>query len=139
MKNVTHAQSCLILWDPMDCSLPGSSVHGDSPGKKTGVGFHALLQGIFPIQGSNPGLLHCRILYHLSQPGALEWAVNHHSMGSFWSRHWTPFPALAGRFSTTEPPSFPDGAVRKNTDLKFFNKKILSDLQRPDRIGVIFA
>ena len=35
--------SCLILWDHMDCSLPGSSVHGDSPGKNTGVGCHALL------------------------------------------------------------------------------------------------
>ena len=37
-------QSCLTLWDPMDCSLPGSSVHRDSPGKNTGVGCHALLQ-----------------------------------------------------------------------------------------------
>ena len=41
---------------PMDCSLPGSSVHGDSLGKNTGVGCHALLQGIFSTQGSNPGL-----------------------------------------------------------------------------------
>ena len=40
----------------MDCSLPGSSVHGDSPGKNTGVSCHALLQGIFPTQGSKPGL-----------------------------------------------------------------------------------
>ena len=64
---VLVAQSCLILCDPMDCSPPGSSVHGDSPGKNTGVGCHALLQGIFPTQGSNPGLLHCRwILYRLS-------------------------------------------------------------------------
>ena len=47
------------LW-PMDCSLPGSSVHGDSPGKNTGVGCHGLLQGIFPTQGLNPALLHCR-------------------------------------------------------------------------------
>ena len=38
------SQSCLTLCDPMDCSLPGSSVHGDSPGKNTGVGCHALLQ-----------------------------------------------------------------------------------------------
>ena len=39
----------------------------DSPGKKTGVGCHALLQGIFPTWGLNPGLLHCRqILYCLS-------------------------------------------------------------------------
>ena len=37
-------------------SPPGSSVHGDSPDKNTGVGCHALLQGIFPTQGSNPGL-----------------------------------------------------------------------------------
>ena len=50
------AQSCLTLCNPMDCSPPGSSFHGDSPGKNTGVGCHALLQGIFPIQGSNPGL-----------------------------------------------------------------------------------
>ena len=51
----------------MDCSLSGSSVHWDSPGKNTGVGCHALLQGIFPTQGSNQGLLHCRwIFYHLS-------------------------------------------------------------------------
>ena len=50
-------QSCLTRCDPMDCSLPGSSVHGDSPGKNTGVDCHALLQGIFPTQGSNPCLL----------------------------------------------------------------------------------
>ena len=49
-------QSFLTLCDPMDCSPPGSSAYGDSPGKSTGVGFHALPQGIFPTQGSNPGL-----------------------------------------------------------------------------------
>ena len=54
------AQSCPILCNPMDCSLPGSSVHSDSPGKNTGVGCHALLLGIFPTQGSNPGTPHCR-------------------------------------------------------------------------------
>ena len=42
----------------MDCSLPGSSVHGDSPGKNTGVGYHSLLQGIFLIQGSNLNFLY---------------------------------------------------------------------------------
>ena len=52
---------------PHGLSLPGSSVHGDSPGKNTGVGCHALLQEVFPAQGSNPGLLHCgQILYNLS-------------------------------------------------------------------------
>ena len=62
-------QSCPTLYEPLDCSLPGSSVHGIlharilewaaiSPG------------GIFPTPGLNLGLLHCRqILYHLSPQG----------------------------------------------------------------------
>ena len=47
----------------MDCSPPGSSVRGDSPGRNTGVGCHFLLQGIFPTWGSNLHLLcllHCQ-------------------------------------------------------------------------------
>ena len=41
------------------------------PGKNTAVGCHFLLQGIFPTQGSNQGLLHCRwILYYLSHKGS---------------------------------------------------------------------
>ena len=65
------AQSCLTLCIPIDCSLPGSSVHGDFPGKNTGVGCHTLLQRIFPTQGLNPGLPHCRqILYSLSHQGS---------------------------------------------------------------------
>ena len=75
------------LCNPMDCSPPGSSVHGDSPGKNTGVGCRALLQGIFPTQGSNPGLPHCRqILYHLSHQGSpriLEWAAYPFARGIF--------------------------------------------------------
>ena len=67
------SQSCPTLCDPMDCSLPGSSVHG-IPGKNTGVGCHALLQGIFPTQGSNPYLLHLLVcwpvLYPLSHLGS---------------------------------------------------------------------
>ena len=66
---VTH--SCVTLCDPMYCSLPGSSVHGDTPDKNTGVGCHALLQVIFPTQGSNPGLPHCKqILYYMSHQGS---------------------------------------------------------------------
>ena len=46
--------SCVQLFaTPMDCSLPGSSVHGNSPEKNTGVDCHALLQGILVTQGSN--------------------------------------------------------------------------------------
>ena len=66
------SQLCLTLCDTMDCSPPGSSVHGDSPCKNSGMGCYDLLQGIFPTQGSNPGLPHCRqILYHLSHQGSL--------------------------------------------------------------------
>ena len=49
-------------------SPPGSSVHGASPGKNTGVGCHDFLQGIFPTQGSNPGLLYCRRILLPSEP-----------------------------------------------------------------------
>ena len=63
-------QSGPTLCNPMDCSLPGSSVHGDSSGKNTGVGSHALLQGIFLTQESNWGLLLCwQIPYQLSYRG----------------------------------------------------------------------
>ena len=48
----------LTLCKAMDCRLPSSSVHGDSPGQNTGVGSLSLLQAIFPSQGSNPGLPH---------------------------------------------------------------------------------
>ena len=75
----------------MDCSLPGSSVHGDSPSKNTGVGCHALLQGIFPTQGLNPGLPHCRwILYHLSHQGSasiLKWVAYPFSRGTYQPRN----------------------------------------------------
>ena len=69
------------LCDPTDCSPPGSSAHGHSPGQNTGVDCHALLQGNLP----NPGILprslpQCRqILYWLSHQGSprtLEWVSN---------------------------------------------------------------
>ena len=64
------AQLWLILSKPLDCSPPGSSVHGDSPGKNTGVVCYFLCQVIILTQGMNPHLLHllhCKwILYPLS-------------------------------------------------------------------------
>ena len=70
---VLVAQLCSTLCDPVDCSSPGSSDCGDSPGKNTGVGSHSLLQAIFSTQGSNLVLLHCRwILYCLSHQGSPE-------------------------------------------------------------------
>ena len=63
-------QLCPTLCHLTNCSPQGSSLHGDTPGKNTGVGHHALLQGIFSNQGLNPGLPHYRwILYCLSHQG----------------------------------------------------------------------
>ena len=61
---------CAELLSCVDYNSPGSSVLGDSLGKNTAVGCHALLQGIFSTQGSSPGLWLCRwVLYHLSHQG----------------------------------------------------------------------
>ena len=96
---------CLVaqtLYNPMAYSPPDSSVLGDSPGKNTGVGCHALLQGIFPIQGLNPSLPQRRqILYHLSHQGSpriLEWVAYPFSRVS--SRLWnqTRVSGIAGGF-----------------------------------------
>ena len=90
------------LCDLMGSSPKGSSVHGDSPGKNTGVGCQALLQGIFPTQGSNPVLPHFRwILYWLSylgNPRTLEWVDYPFSRRSSQPRNWTGVSYVAGRF-----------------------------------------
>ena len=95
-------------YDPMDYSPPGSSVHGDSPGKNTGVSCHVLLQGIFPTQGSNSGLPLCRqILYQLSYQGSpriLEWVVYSFSRGSSQPRCQTDPVALQVDSLPSEPP-----------------------------------
>ena len=58
------AQACPTLCNPVVYLW-------NSPDKNTRVGYYSLLQGIFPIQGLNPGLLHCRqVLYHLSYQGS---------------------------------------------------------------------
>ena len=64
VETCSVAQLCLTLCCPVDCSPSGSSIHGDSPGKNTRRGCHALLQRIFPTQGLNPGLLDCRQILH---------------------------------------------------------------------------
>ena len=65
----------------------------NSPGQNTGVGSLSLLQGIFPTQGSNPGILYCRwILYQLSHkesPRILEWVAYPFSSRSSRPRNWT--------------------------------------------------
>ena len=65
ISEVKVTQSCLTLCDPMDYT-----VHEIRQVRILELGNLSLLQGMFPTQGSNPGLLHCRrILYHLSHKG----------------------------------------------------------------------
>ena len=78
----------------MYCSPPGSFDHGDSPGKNTGVGCQALLQGTFPTWGSSPGFLKCRwSLYCLSRQGSPD-IYMHPLFGGFTS-HSGPHGALS--------------------------------------------
>ena len=78
----------------MDCSPPGSSVRGDSPDKNTGVGYHALLQGIFPTQGSNLSLLHL-----------LHWEADFFTTSTTWEKAMAPHSnTLAWRIPWMEEP-----------------------------------
>ena len=86
--SLSHVQLC----DPIDRSPTDSSVHGDSPGKNARVNYHSLLQGIFPTQGSNPGLPHCRwILYHLSYQESPICILIFINKPEYWSGQ--PFPS----------------------------------------------
>ena len=77
----------------------------NSPGQDAGVGSLSLLQGIFPAQGSNPGLLHCRrILYQLSHKGSpriLEWVAYPFFRESSKPRNQTGVSCIAGGFFTS--------------------------------------
>ena len=91
------AQLCATLCNSKDRSLPGTSVHSDSPGKNTVVGCHALLKGIFPTQGSNPGLPHCGwFLYYLSHEGNPDICIDlsFFSDSLVISRYWMYFLVL---------------------------------------------
>ena len=94
--NVTVMSNC--LW-PHGLYSPWSS-----PGQNTGVGSLSLLQWIFPTQGLNPGLPHCRqILHSLSHKGSpriLEWVAYPFSSGSSWPWNGTVVSRIAGRFFT---------------------------------------
>ena len=74
------------------------------PGQNTGLGSLSLLQGIFPTQGSDPALLHCRwILYqlrHQGSPRILEWVAYTFSSRSSQPRNRTEVSCIAGRFFT---------------------------------------
>ena len=86
-----HSMDCIV--SPWDCA-----------GQNTGVGGLSFLQGIFPTQGLNPGLLHCKwILYQLSHKGRwriLDWVAYPFSSGSSRPRNRTGFSCIAGGFFT---------------------------------------
>ena len=97
-------QSCPTLCDPMDCSLPGSSVHGILQAKILEWVAIPSSRGSSH-QGLNPGLLHCRqIFYYLSHQGSpriLEWVAYSFSRGSFQPRNRTRFSYIADGFFTS--------------------------------------
>ena len=84
--------------------LHGLHSQWNSPGQNTIVGSYSLLQGIFPTQGSNPGLLHYRrILYQLSHKGnprILKWVAYPFSSRSSQPKNQTGVSCIAGRFFT---------------------------------------
>ena len=89
---------------PMEGSPPGSSCPWGFSRQEYWSGLHALLQKIFPTQGSKTGLLHCQwILYCLSHqwsPRILEWVAYPFSSRSSQPRNWTGISCIAGRFFT---------------------------------------
>ena len=98
---VEVAQLYLMLFDLMDHSLPGSSVHGDSPGKDTGMVSHALLHGNLPNPGTEPRSPALQTDSLPSEPpGKPQTNIN--------MMHWLGFeprsPTVGGNNSTTEPP-----------------------------------
>ena len=97
---VKVAQSWLTLSDPMDYT-----VHGALQARILEWGAFPFSRGIFPTQGLNPGLPHCRwILYQLSYKGSpriLEWVAYPFSREASWPRDQTRVSHTAGRFFTS--------------------------------------
>ena len=87
----------------------------DSLGQNTRVGSLSFLQGIFPTQGLNPGLPHCKVIFfyqlsHKGSPRILEWVAFPFSSGSSRPRNWTGVSCIAGRF-------FTNWAIREAPDI----------------------
>ena len=105
-RNYQRSESCSVV---SNSSGPhGLYSQGNSRDQNTGVVSRSLLQGIFPTQGSNPGLPHCRqILYQLSHQGSpktLEWVAYPFSSRSSLSRDWTGVSSVEGRSVPAELP-----------------------------------
>ena len=130
-----------IVWACESRSVVSDSLwpHGlynpwNSLGQNTGVGSCFLLQGIFPIQGSSPGLLHCRqILYQLSHKASrriLEWVAYPFSSGSSWPRNRTGVPALQVDSLPTGLSGKPMWAQWHLCDMRFWHQVFLSLIEK---------
>ena len=103
MDHESESESHSVVSDSLRPHEPYSP--WNSPGQNTGACSLTLLQRIFPTQGLNPGLPHCRwILYQLSHQGGpriLEWVGYLFSSGSSRPRTWTRVSCIADSFFTT--------------------------------------
>ena len=108
----------------------------NSPGQNTGVGSLSLLQGIFPTQGSNPGLPHCRwIFYQLSHKGSpkiLERVAYPFSRGSSWPRNRTSISCIVDGFFI----SFPDSSVGEESACNTGDPSLIPGLGRSAGEGI---
>ena len=104
---------------------------GNSLGQNTGGGSLSLLQGIFPILGSNPGVLHCKwILYQLNHKGSqriLEWVAYPFSRGASQARNQTGVSCIADSF-------FTNWAIREAHWLKPWKDKLISHQHKDCKI-----
>ena len=108
---LSFALTFIVIWVSGSLSVASDSLwlHGlyspcNSPGQNTGFSSLSLLQGIFPIQGLNPGVQQCRwILYQMSHkrsPRILDWVTYPFSRASSPPRNWTGVSCIAGEFFT---------------------------------------
>ena len=106
-ESVLLTQLCLTLCEPMDCSPPGSCVHGILQARVLEWGCHAFLQKIFLTQGLILGLLHCKqSLYNLIYWGKLKEQIYWEAVSTNWECIWISLP----------PVTFPGGAGDKEPD-----------------------
>ena len=117
------------VWKWKSLSRVSLQTHGpyspwNSPGQNTGVGSLSLLQGIFPTQGSNPGLPYCRgildQLSHQEGPRILEWVAFPFSRGSSQPRDWTQVSRIARQilYQLSHKGSCPNGYYKNELILK---------------------
>ena len=135
-ESESHSAMSDFLW-PYGLFSPWNS-----PGQNTNVGSLSLLQGIFPTQGSNPGLSHCRwILYQLSHQGSpriLEWVIYPFSRRSSRPKNQTRVSCIAGGFFTNWAMREALGLLRvANSGKVNIQGKLMEDRDGFGRVGSV--